>query len=118
MRSIYDKPVLTAVLFILLVFICKIIIKNIRNNTEINNPTNLIILNNPGCSADEDSPIIFNLGFKDANNKDYHIESNSGLIDMGISIDPYPFIPIPTTDYDGNHRPVGASTDIGPYEYQ
>ncbi len=58
------------------------------------------------------------LGFKNADKKDYHIESTSDLIDMGTSIDPYPFIPIPVTDLDGNPRPVGSSTDIGPYEYQ
>ena len=57
-----------------------------------------------------------NLSFVDEANEDYHLISGSALIDAGT--DTATGVIVPTTDFDGNPRPVGISTDIGPYEYQ
>jgi hypothetical protein len=42
---------------------------------------------------------------------DYHLQSTSPCRDAGINTN------APTTDYDGNARPLGTSYDIGPLEY-
>lgn len=42
---------------------------------------------------------------------DFHLQSSSPAIDMGISTG------APSTDYDGNPRPFGVGYDIGAYEY-
>ncbi len=56
------------------------------------------------------------LGFIDEANLDFHLTPNSDLIDMGANSAGN--MDAPTTDFDGNPRPVGASIDIGTYEYQ
>lgn len=55
------------------------------------------------------------LGFVDEDNGDYNLTSSSDLIDAGTTTIEG-FI-LPTTDLDGNARIVGASIDIGPYEF-
>jgi Protein of unknown function (DUF1565) len=42
---------------------------------------------------------------------DYHLQPTSPAIDAGTSI------AAPSTDFDGNARPLGAGFDIGAYEY-
>lgn len=53
--------------------------------------------------------------FKDEANGDYRLTDSSIMVDAGIST--HPSVEIPTTDLDGVSRPIGASTDIGPYEF-
>ena len=43
--------------------------------------------------------------------RDFHLQAGSPAIDAGTN--PY----APTDDFDGVARPVGATVDIGPYEY-
>jgi hypothetical protein len=52
----------------------------------------------------------FDPDFLDKANHDFHLLEGSGLIDAGVDLAHV------TSDYDGNSRPVGASTDIGPFE--
>lgn len=54
--------------------------------------------------------------FVDEANDDFHLTSNSDLIDTGLTSDPD--IEISKDDLDGVARPQIGSTDIGPYEYQ
>ena len=54
--------------------------------------------------------------FIDEVNGDYHLNSNSVLIDAGT--DTSIGVIVPTTDLDGNPRKVGITVDIGPYEFQ
>ncbi len=49
--------------------------------------------------------------FVDASSGDYHLQEISPCIDSGTSQD------APSTDFDGNSRPVGNGWDMGPYEY-
>jgi parallel beta-helix repeat protein len=42
---------------------------------------------------------------------DYHLQRTSPCIDAGVNL------PEVTDDYEGNPRPIGASTDIGAYEH-
>jgi hypothetical protein len=49
--------------------------------------------------------------FVDENNDDFHLQRLSPAIDNGTSTD------APTTDFDGNTRPLGVGYDIGAYEY-
>jgi hypothetical protein len=48
-------------------------------------------------------------------NSDYHLQSGSPAIDAGVST--VNGISAPSTDNDGNGRPVGNGYDIGAYEY-
>jgi hypothetical protein len=52
-----------------------------------------------------------NPSFADVGAKDFHLLSGSAAIDAGVDAG-Y------ATDYDGNARSVGASTDMGAFEYQ
>jgi hypothetical protein len=56
-----------------------------------------------------------NLDFADETNGDFHIGSESILIDNGTTA--VSGITFPETDYEGYSRIVGASIDIGPYEF-
>lgn len=56
-----------------------------------------------------------NLDFADESNGDFHIGSESVLIDSGTTA--VSGITFPETDYQGYSRIVGASIDIGPYEF-
>ena len=49
--------------------------------------------------------------FINAANGDFHLQSNSPAIDVGVTLAEA------TNDYDGNPRPQGAGYDIGAYEY-
>lgn len=51
--------------------------------------------------------------FRDELNADFHLSSQSPLIDAGVSNAPN----LPTTDLDGNPRIIGRAVDIGAYEY-
>jgi len=53
-----------------------------------------------------------NLGFVDEANGNYKLTASSDLIDAGIS--EHEEVEMPKTDIDGNSRPIGVSTDIGP----
>ncbi|APW65940.1 MULTISPECIES: PKD domain-containing protein [Arcobacteraceae] len=55
------------------------------------------------------------LGFVDEDNGDYHLTPTSDLIDAGTTT--IEGLNLPTTDLDGKARIVGASIDIGPYEF-
>ena len=72
-----------------------------------------------GSLAVEGSGNIFegvNLGFVNAEEGDYRLTSSSGLIDAGTTDPELAYI----TDYDytgTTARVIGASIDIGPYEY-
>lgn len=54
--------------------------------------------------------------FIDTSTENYHLSSSSIMINAGIN--EYKGITIPVADLDGNSRPSGSITDIGPYEYQ
>jgi len=56
------------------------------------------------------------LGFINREMLNYHLTIISDLIDAGTN--DYTGVIIPSKDLDGYPRPTGASTDIGPYEYQ
>jgi hypothetical protein len=55
------------------------------------------------------------LDFADESMGDFHIGSNSVLIDAGTTA--VSGITFPETDYEGYSRIVGSSIDIGPYEF-
>jgi hypothetical protein len=43
--------------------------------------------------------------------RDFHLKSTSPALDTGASVS------VPTTDFDGKTRPIGAAFDIGAYEF-
>jgi MYXO-CTERM domain-containing protein len=49
--------------------------------------------------------------FVNAAANDYHLQAGSPAIDKAAGTD------VPTTDFDGNVRPVGAAADIGAFEH-
>ena len=49
--------------------------------------------------------------FEDAANGDYHLKTGSGCINAGTNTG------APTTDFDGDERPLDTTTDIGADEY-
>lgn len=56
------------------------------------------------------------LGFVDSANFDFRLTASSDLVDAGTN--GHHGVEIPLFDIHRNSRPVGLSTDIGPYEYQ
>jgi len=56
------------------------------------------------------------LGFADQANGDFHIGTNSALIDAGIAT--VKNVEYPETDFDGKKRISGATIDIGIYEIE
>jgi len=52
-----------------------------------------------------------NVFFADASSLDFHLVSNSVLINKGVALSGS------TNDIEGNKRPSGAAWEIGPYEY-
>jgi parallel beta-helix repeat protein len=67
-------------------------------------PVNLVVADHNADGGD--------FGFVGLQNHDFHLVTNSPLIDVGYSLGP----PCPN-DADGNVRPQGTGTDIGAYEY-
>lgn len=65
-------------------------------------------------TVDDLSVFITDAKFVNAALGDYHLKSDSLLIDAGNQNDPFKL----DTDLDGSPRIVGASIDLGPYEYQ
>jgi hypothetical protein len=67
---------------------------------------------NNGFSPPSGSNILTsNPGFIDLANHNYHLNSSSLCIDAGTSTD------APSTDFDGNLRPIGNGFDLGAYEF-
>jgi len=79
----------------------------IRNNICVENSDDLRV----GAGNTVDHNIDNNPQFVDADNRDFHLQSNSPAIDAGISL------PEVTVDKDGIPRPQGNTYDVGAYEY-
>jgi hypothetical protein len=83
--------------------------------------TNVVVRNNIAYK-NTDFQISTNVGAVDHNlttdphfvneaARDFHLKSTSPALDTGVSVS------VPTTDFDGKTRPIGAAFDIGAYEY-
>jgi hypothetical protein len=80
------------------------------NNISFNNVTaNIIRVTGSQSGNLFVDPVLVN--YRTDGTGDYHLASGSPAIDAGTSVG------APFADLDGNPRPIGSSSDIGPYEY-
>jgi hypothetical protein len=79
--------------------------------TVENNLLSTQVVNSIGSGLTASGNFVDDPLFMNAAGNDYHLQSGSPAIDRASGTD------VPTTDFDGNVRPIGSAADLGAFEY-